>query len=184
MINTFKPRKPIRLKQCDYPSQGYYHITICTYNYQEIFGKIENNKMVLNQCGKIAKGAWLDLPNHHKHIKLDEFVIMPNHIHGIINTVVGAGPAQPFTKYKNTNYISVTIGSYKSSVSRQINKLNDISFKWQRSFHEQIIRTSNLSLYNTREYIINNPENWELDKNNIKNYRLECEADLAPTAVL
>ena len=89
MIKTFKPRKTIRLKEHDYSKQGYYHVTICTYNHLEKFGEIENNKMILSQFGEIAKNAWLDLPNHHKNIKLDEFIIMPNHIHGIINTVAG-----------------------------------------------------------------------------------------------
>ena len=108
--------------------------------------------------------------NHHNNIKLDEFVVMPNHIHGTINVVVGAGPARPFTKYKNSNNLSIIIGSYKSSVSRQINKLNPDKFKWQRSFHGRIIRTSSHSLHNIREDIINNPEKWDDDVNNIKNH--------------
>ena len=71
MIKTFKPRKIIRLKERDYSRQGYYHVTIRIYNHLEIFGKIENNKMVLNQHGNIAYDCWNDLPNH---------------IHGIINS--------------------------------------------------------------------------------------------------
>ena len=180
MIKTFKSRKIIRLKERDYSRQGYYHVTICIYNHLKIFGKIENNKMVLNQHGNIAYDCWNDLPNHHKNIKLDEFIIMPNHIHGIINVVAGAGPARPFTKYKNSNNLSIIIGSYKSTVTKQINRLNDNSFKWRRLFHDEIIRTSNRSLYNTRKYIINNPANWELDENNIKNYSVKGEAGLAP----
>ena len=112
---------------------------------------------------------------------------MPNHIHGIINTVAGAGPvtegnpeyprrARPFIKYKNINNLSIIIGSYKSSVTRQINKLNQNKFRWQRSFHDQIIRTGNRFLHNTREYIINNPTKWDDDENNIKNYKLKGQA--------
>ncbi|MFH1518941.1 MAG: transposase [Candidatus Omnitrophota bacterium] len=180
MGNTFKYRKTRRLKSHDYSKQGYCHVTICTYNHLEIFGEIENNKMILNQFGEIAKNAWLDLPNHHKNIKLDEFIIMPNHIHGIINAVAGAGPARPSNKNTKNNNLSIIIGSYKSSVTKQINRLNNNSFKWQRSFHDEIIRTSNPSLYNTRKYIINNPTNWDIDKNNIKNYSVKGEAGLAP----
>jgi putative transposase len=180
MKTVFKPRKTIRLKERDYSRQGYYHVTICTYNRVEIFGKTENNRIVLNQYGNIARDHWIDLPNHHKNIKLDEFIIMPNHIHGIINVVAGAGPARPYTKYRKTNYLSIIIGSYKSTVTKQINQLNEINFKWQRSFHDEIIRTSNLSLYNARKYIINNPVNWESDENNIKNYSVKGEAGLAP----
>ncbi len=183
MINTFTSRKPKRLNTRDYSQQGYYYITICTYNRLDFFGAIKNNNMVLNQYGHIAKNAWLDIPNHHNNIKLDEFIVMPNHIHGIINVVVGAGPARPFTKYKNSNNLSIIIGSYKSSVSRQINKLNQNKFKWQKSFHDYIIRTSNHSLYNISQYIINNPSNWGTDENNLINHKVKGQAGLAPTTI-
>jgi putative transposase len=170
MMDMFTSRKPKRLETYNYSRQGYYYITICTYNRVETFGKIEDNKMVLNEYGDIAKKSWLDLPNHHKNMKLDEFIIMPNHVHGIISLTVGSGPARTFTKYKNTNNLSIIIGSYKSSVSRQINKLDHNKFRWQRSFHENIIRTSDLSLYNIRKYIMNNPLNWDTDENNINRH--------------
>ena len=98
MTNAFKSRKPIRSKQRNYSRQGYYYITICTYNRQEIFGEIKNNSMILNRHGEIARNAWLDLPNHHTNMKLDEFVIMPNHLHGILNLIGGAGPARPLQR--------------------------------------------------------------------------------------
>ncbi len=180
-MNKFYTRKSNRLKEYDYSRQGYYHITICTDNRQEVFGKIENSKMVLNQYGNIARNCWVDLPNHHGNINLDEYIIMPNHIHGIINLVVGAGPARPSNKNTKNNNLSAIIGSYKSAVTKQINKLNNISFQWQRSFHEQIIRTSNHSLYNIREYIRNNPAKWDTDENNVKNYSVKGQAGLAPT---
>ena len=194
-LKTFKARKPNRLKECDYSNQGYYYITICTYNRLELFGTIKNNNMILNEYGHITKNIWLDIPNHHNNIKLDEFVVMPNHIHGIINVVVGAGPARLFIKYIKPNNLSIIIGSYKSSVTRRINKLNQNEFKWQRSFHDQIIRTSNHSLHNIREYIINNPAKWDDDANNIKNHKLKGQAlrgysgfpsvtGLAPTATV
>ena len=81
------------------------------------------------------------------------------------------------------NNIPVIIGSYKSSVTRQINKIQNKQFKWQRSFHDQIIRTTH-SLENTREYIINNPINWDTDENNIKIHSVEGQAGLAPTGQL
>ena len=102
----------------------------------------------------------------------------------MINVVAGAGPARPSTKYKNINNLSIIIGSYKSTVTKQINRLNNNLFKWQRSFHDEIIRTSNLSLHNARKYIITTPANWELDENNIKNYKLEGQAGLAPATTV
>lgn len=89
-------RKQVRLKDYDYSDNGYYHVTICTQNRKNIFGDIINDGMVLNECGTIAKNSWEDLPNHHKNIQLDVFVIMPNHMHGIIiiPCPVGNGPAR------------------------------------------------------------------------------------------
>ena len=215
-MKTLPKRKPTRLFGYDYSHAGYYYLTICTYKKYEYFGEIENNKMILNQYGQIASNAWLDLPNHHRNIELDEFVIMPNHIHSLI-TAVGAGPARPVDNKtrpvdnktrpvdnktrpvdNKTNNLSTVIGSYKSSVTRQINKICPNNFKWQRSFYDCIVRTSNHSLYAIREYIIDNPANWDRDENNInfitgqENYLstrqtgnlLTGQAGLAPTAVI
>ena len=73
-----------RLEGYDYSNNGYYFITICTYKKQHFFGKIINKGMMLNQLGKLANKYWRQIPEHFKNIKLDEYIIMPNHIHGII----------------------------------------------------------------------------------------------------
>ena len=178
-MRQFKSRKQNRLNGYDYSANGYYSVTICTQNREYIFGDIANNEMALNQYGDIVKNSWLDLPNHHENIGLDQFIIMPNHIHGIIiiNNPVGNGPARSSNNHTNNN-LSVIIGSYKSTVTKQINRINDNTFKWQKSFHDHIIRIDK-SLNNIREYIINNPKNWELDENNINS--LEVQAGLNPT---
>jgi REP element-mobilizing transposase RayT len=162
-MGQFKSRKPNRLKDFDYSVEGVYYITICTFERREYFGFIENDKVILNDFGNIAKQRWSDLPDHH-NVTIDSFIIMPNHVHGviIINNIVGAGPARPSKK----NNLSTIIGSYKSGVTRQINKTNNVGFKWQRSFYDHIVRTDE-SLYKIREYITNNPLNWHMDKNNI-----------------
>ena len=77
-------RKLNRLPQYDYSSEGYYFVTVCTKDREERFGEIENGKMVLNEYGKLAKMQWQEMPKHFQSIQLDEYVIMPNHIHGII----------------------------------------------------------------------------------------------------
>jgi len=180
-MKIFKSRKTTRLKEYDYSNTGYYYVTICTDNRLEIFGRIEIDKMGVNQYGNIAKSAWLDLPNHHNNVQLDEFIVMPNHVHGIIKikNPVGAGPARPVNDPTNNN-LSVIVGSYKSSVTKQINRVNNNTFKWQRSFYDHIIRTDE-ALYNIREYIISNPSKWDDDENNIKNYSLKGKAGRAPT---
>jgi REP element-mobilizing transposase RayT len=177
-MKQFKSRKQNRLKGYDCSTNGYYYITICTQNREYIFGDIANNEMTLNQYGDIARNSWLDLPSHHENIGLDQFIIMPNHIHGIIiiNNPVGGGPAR--SSDNHTNNLSVIIGPYKSTATKQINRINDNTSKWQKSFHDHIIRIDE-SLNNIRNYITNNPKAWELDKNNI-NY-LEVQAGLNPT---
>ena len=79
-----KNRKPNRLKHYDYSENGYYFVTICTYNRECFFGEIVEGEMVKNEIGELANKFWLDIPVHFRGVELDEYVIMPNHIHGII----------------------------------------------------------------------------------------------------
>ena len=83
-IKNKNPRKPIRLKNWDYSSPGYYFVTICTKDHQHFFGVVVDNKMQLSQIGKIAENCWQEIPHHFQHVKLDEFIFMPNHVHGIL----------------------------------------------------------------------------------------------------
>ena len=160
----------MRLTEYDYSTNGFYYVTICTHNHEEIFGSIEINDITLNVYGGIVKDSWMDLPSHHKSIQLDAFVIMPNHIHGIIIIKCPIGNRPACSVNKNNN-LSVIIGSYKSTVTKQINRKNNNTFKWQKSFYEHIIRTTD-SLNKIREYIVNNPINWDKDKNNPLNYKV------------
>ncbi|MCX6145219.1 MAG: hypothetical protein NTZ35_18600, partial [Ignavibacteriales bacterium] len=94
----FHNRKEIRLKGFDYSSPGEYFVTICTKGREDLFGKIADDGIVLNSIGAIAVGCWNELPTHYPNVELDEFVVMPNHIHGIIRIVdnpVGARHASP-----------------------------------------------------------------------------------------
>jgi putative transposase len=170
-MNSIKSRKPNRLKNNNYASNGFYFITICIKNRQGFFGKIKNLEMILNPFGLIANKCWLDLPNHYKNCILHEYIIMPNHVHGIveINNNVGAGfkPAPTFTSQSTivnhpikTHGLSEIIRGFKTFSSRRINeqlKINNykIRFQWQRSFYDHIILNEQ-SFYNIRNYIINN----------------------------
>ncbi len=84
-------RKINRLRDFDYSNSGYYFLTICTKNREEFFGRIENERMILNEFGIIANKYWLEIPIHFQNCLIDEFIIMPNHIHGIliVNNYVG-----------------------------------------------------------------------------------------------
>ncbi len=172
-MNKFPIRKQMRLNEFDYRQSRYYFITICTYNRKEIFGAITENQMILNKYGKIAECAWKEIPEHYPEIKLDAFIIMPNHVHGII--IVGAGHARPV----RTNHLSSIIGSYKSAVTNRINRSHNNLFRWQRSYYDHIVRTEE-SLNKIREYIINNPCTWADDLDNMN--RGAGRACPAPTA--
>lgn len=175
-MKQFKARKKNRLKGYDYSEERWYFITICTFNRKEIFGQVKRKNMFLNKYGEIAKAIWSEIPKHFENVELDEFIIMPNHIHGIImHRPVGTGHA-----LSSNNKLSIIIGSFKSAVTRQINQSKGKVFKWQRSFYDHIIRTTD-SLQSIRQYIAKNPRTWNDDEHNIKNYSIKGKACLAPT---
>jgi len=176
-------RRSIRLKDYDYSKEGAYFVTICTHNRECIFGEIVNGEMYLNEYGKIVKSTLLDLSNHNQNIELDEFVIMPNHIHFIL-FIVGARFIVPnkseFNRstpnIKNNPMVipKITLGAivrrFKAKICFLINKSgfdksNPCRFKWQRNYYEHIIRNED-ELNSIREYIINNPLKWEFDREN------------------
>ena len=182
-------RRSIRLKDYDYSQYGAYFVTICAQNRECLFGEIIDGAMVLNKLGQITHQCWQDIPKHFPQVELDEFVIMPNHVHGII-CIVGANNYSPQQTPESTPPLvrandysplpaipcgtSKTIGSmvrgFKIGVkkcARLVRENNHSSQQpiWQRNYYEHIIRDES-SLDLIREYINNNPLKWELDENN------------------
>ena len=181
-------RKSIRLQGYDYSQNGLYFITICTHNRECLFGEIIDKKMILNDAGKIADECWLKIPEHFPNAVLHEHVVMPNHVHGIIELAnVAAAPrpdvgVQNFEPVPSPNFeplpspspqnqfqhiIPRSIGSivrgYKIGVTKFFRNNTDIYDVWQGNYHEHIIR-SEQSYWRISEYIINNPDVWENDK--------------------
>ena len=179
-------RRSIRLQGYDYSQPGIYFITLCTQNHECLFGEILNGEMRLNEFGKMTQQCWLEIPHHFPHVKLDEFVIMPDHIHGIIilNDIVGAKnfspqpsnnfspqpiptPQQNITPFRSP---SKTIGSiirgFKIGVTKGFRQNTDIYVVWQRNYYEHIIRNK-VELNRMRQYIIDNPKKWKTDENYI-----------------
>ena len=156
-----KNRKLMRLKYWDYRSDGYYFITICTKDKMHYFGKVVDGEMILSHIGVIANLLWYEIKNHTDHIELGEFIIMPNHIHGVLilnNTnTVGERHASPLRQT-----ISSIVGSYKSAVSKHAHRLN-FDFTWQRNFYDHVIRDE-VSHQKIAEYVVNNPVKWEEDR--------------------
>jgi len=152
-------RKKLRLEKYDYSSQGYYFVTICTKWRLEYFSEMKNGEVILNDFWKIVHDCWEDIIKHYQGIKLDEYIIMPNHIHGII--IVG-------NEYFRSD-ISNIIKGFKIWVTKEIRQnYGDYEFVWQKSFFDVTIKNQD-QLDKTREYIILNPKKWEHDVNNPKN---------------
>jgi len=136
-----------RLKGYDYASPGAYFVAICTKNREQSFGMIDGGKMHLSELGKIAESMWREIPYHFENTEIDEFVVMPNHVHGIIWTLNRA-----------------IIRSYKSAVKKWTTA-QGIPFAWQSRYHDRIIRDDK-SLRKIRLYISYNPVNWPNDRLN------------------
>ena len=161
----------MRLPQYDYSQPGYYFVTICAKNHRCCFGNIvggndyQQPKMELSKIGKIAKQCWLEIPKHFPDVNLDEHIMMPNHLHGVVDIVVDRH-ACPLQCQRQHQKLPVIIGSFKSAVTKQINE-NNLSFTWQKSYYDHIIRNEK-SLQKIREYIVNNPAKWQEDIENQK----------------
>ena len=166
----------VRLRGYDYSQAGAYFITICTKNRVCYFGNIDNGKTTLSQIGQIMEQEWFTTPNIRPdmNIEMDTFVVMPDHIHGIIVIYpnrynrcdvmhhVATETDDTVTKFISpSKNISSIIRGIKSSVTVRARKI-DPAFAWQPRFHDHIIRTEN-ELNRIREYIINNPRNWLKD---------------------
>lgn len=178
-------RRSIRLKGYDYTQPGAYFVTICTYQRMHAFGEVVDSKMILNNAGKIARDEWFKTTELRPYVKLyeDEFVTMPNHIHGIIwiNHNVGAlrRNAQSRAEQRSAPTETVAPGSlgaivraYKSAVTYAVNNAQNQrgAVLWQRNYYEHIIRNDR-EINNIRWYIANNPLNWQWDRDNSQNIR-------------
>lgn len=193
----YKSRKTNRLRNYDYSQNGMYFVTICAKDREELFGEIIGGRMVLNDVGKIVNEIWTQIPMHCSGVYLDEFIIMSNHIHGIIEIVnmicVGTqfiaseknlngkkdainrvptktgGITGEYNPSLNPNSLSSIVRWFKGRCSFEIRKkLNPIYFAWQPRFYDRIIRNET-ELNRIREYIYKNPHNWERDRNNVEN---------------
>ncbi|MCK4225842.1 transposase [candidate division WOR-3 bacterium] len=165
-------RKQLRLKGYEYSKPGGYFITICT----------EDRILNLKNRGirGVVEGAWLKIPEHFDNVELDNYVIMPNHFHGIIR-IVGVRFIEPETKKGVINH-APTLGEiirwFKGRAKFEIGERYDKDFKWQRNYYDHIIRNEN-ELAKVREYVINNPYRWNEDAENPENWKFAGKIDIA-----
>jgi len=175
----YKKYKQYRLPGYDYSGEGNYFVTICTYNREEYFGRINNGEMILSDAGKIVDEIWNEIPVKFENVKLDVYQIMPDHFHGIIiikpdnrrnliNQIPTGNKMGNQIEFKSgirnnpMELKSISLGRiirwFKGRVKYETGKI-DLDFKWQSRFYDRVIR-DNKEYYFIGEYIINNPLNW------------------------
>ncbi|MDY6939589.1 MAG: transposase [Cyanobacteriota bacterium] len=160
-------RRSIRLSGYDYGQAGAYFVTICTHQKYCWFGEIRQGVMYQNFLGSAVAAIWHNLPSHFPFLELDAFVVMPNHLHGIL-IITNARPLSTPESRKGTKSGSVgaIVQNFKSTSTRRINRINgDRKTIWQRNYYEHIIRTDR-AYENIRRYILENPPRWHNDDEN------------------
>lgn len=185
-------RRSVRLKRYDYTGNNAYFVTICAYQKECLFGTISNGQINLNVEGVCVKKAWLETAEKRTNIRLDDFVIMPNHFHAILWIVrrgtarCALGTQDEISQYRGTARCAPTheefgkpvhdslptiIRSFKSAAAKLINESRDNlgALVWQRNYYEHIIR-SHKELRQTSEYIRSNPAHWHNDEENPVNF--------------
>lgn len=201
MHHRFNPdihhRRSIRLRDYDYARDGVYYVTVCVHGRECLFGEITDEGMRLSCFGEIVREEWMRSAEIRKEIVLDEFVVMPNHLHGIMVINGGVGATGPVARNGDADdngddghdratrregdpagrpygpvsgSVGAIIGQFKSIATKRINALRDNPGcpVWQRNYHERVIRTER-ELAAIREYIVNNPAQWALDQENPAN---------------
>ena len=163
----------VRINAYDYSQAGLYFITIVTQSRKMIFGNIDNGILSLNNLGIIVQKCWDAIPQHFPNISLFEYVIMPNHFHGIIAisfvetrhaVSLRNNPQTERFGHPTRQSIPTIIRSFKAAVTKSINESRNNAGKsvWQRGYYEHVVRTEN-ELNRIREYILTNPQNWLRD---------------------
>ena len=169
-------RRRQRLRGYDYSRPGAYFVTICTYNRVSLFGDVCDSIVRLNTIGQIVCRTWAEMSAHYPGIQLDQFIVMPNHLHGILfathpEPAIGDS-LDGQTQGSAPTSLPDTMRRFKTLSTSRIRRANPESHcpsvvhpVWQRSYYEHVIRNDE-SLSRIREYIVNNPAQWSLDREN------------------
>lgn len=182
---TYEPvvhhRRSVRVKGYDYAQEGAYFVTLCAEARQCLFGEIVDEEMRLNAFGEIVVAEWVRTATVRPYVELDAFVVMPNHVHGIIvltnDRMPGRGHVRATHRVAPTETgrlegppsgsIGAILGQFKSLTAKSVNRLRGTPGLpvWQRNYYEHVIRNER-ELERAREYIVNNPAKWMLDREN------------------
>ena len=168
-------RRSIRLQYMDYSQRGAYFVTICAFLKRCLFGRVESGRMDLSPIGEIVRACWVDIPNHFPGVKADTFVVMPNHVHGIL-AIVGARHAVPVLRGKGRfeafrkavpGSVPTIVRNYKAAATKLVRDTtgNRAMQVWQSNYFERVLRNGE-ELANASRYIQENVAMWHLDKHN------------------
>jgi REP element-mobilizing transposase RayT len=170
MSSTTHQRRSIRLPGYDYTLAGAYFITICTAGRECLFGDVSDGAMMLSPAGRIVEEQWLRSASLREELALDAFVVMPNHVHGIVMLAdqpprVGARGARPSRQlHLPGGSVGAFVSGFKASATRHVSQLRGgTASVWQRNYYEHVIRDDR-SLNRIREYIYDNPRRWMEDE--------------------
>ena len=192
-------RRSIRLKGYDYSQAGGYFVTVVAWHRECLFGEVVNGEMKLNQYGEIVQKWWYEIPIHFPDVEIGAFIIMPNHVHGIIfivnrrgtvpvpkddgensisqnNNAVGitqGGETPPLRTFEGTPTLGQIVAYFKYQSTKDMNAIEDtgtVTKFWQRNYYEHISRDEK-DLQNKTDYIETNPLLWSEDDENPVNVK-------------
>ena len=167
-------RHSIRIRGYDYSHTGMYFVTLCVKGGEHLLGEIIDGVAVLSEIGEIAERCWIEIPQHFPYVRLNEYVFMPNHAHGVIEIVgaenyVGVENLQPLrvNRYQQAipRSLSSIIRGFKIGVTKCCNQHGHNHFAWQRNYYEHVVRNES-ELNRICEYIMNNSQQWQFDREN------------------
>ena len=163
--------RSIRLKGYDYTAEGLYFVTIRSYEKRCVFGRIVEGRAVLNPAGVLVRECWTSIPLHFAHTQLHEFVIMPNHLHGIVEICAGLGrssaaPLRGTVPSVRPGSLGAIVRSFKGAATRRVREeLKWTEPVWQRNYFEAVMHDGE-EFSKAVPYILENPARWEWDREN------------------
>jgi REP element-mobilizing transposase RayT len=171
-------RRSVRLPGYDYGRAGAYFVTICTVQRECLLGDVVDGQMQLSDYGRIVEEEWMHTSSIREYATLDAFVVMPNHLHGVILLAERAEKTSPRLTYSGqfgrpvAGALPAILGAFKSVTSRRINEVRGVQglSLWQRGYYEHVVRDEK-ELLRIRDYIASNPARWSQDENNPVNGR-------------
>ena len=167
-------RRSLRLQGYDYAKAGAYFVTVATENRLCLFGEVDGGEMRLNETGRLVDEAWQWLETRYPLVALDEYVVMPNHLHGVLAITdedgrAGASRRAPTGERSGAGRkdLGSLIGAFKTVATKRVNLARGAPGRrlWQRNFYERIVRSEE-DMDRIRAYVRDNPLRWELDAEN------------------